>query len=81
MAAREGQRDVLHLRGVQNVLVLRPATTARIRQTTRRRIALLLLETTTKVCVLTNLWHDELVDDTYLAVVDDDLVSGSGRRG
>lgn len=48
MAAREGQRDVLRLRGVQNVLVL---------------------------------WDDELVDDTSLAVVDGDLVGGSGRGG
>jgi len=86
--ARERQPDVLRLRGVQNVLVLRPPPTMSpcqypyqtflphsLPRKQRRR------GRTRSGRGWAYLGHDELVDDPALAVVDCDLVSGDGGGG
>jgi hypothetical protein len=79
MSARERQPDVLRLRGVQNVLVLRPSpirpSPSEARKTTGP-------ESTAKQHVCASyLRHDELVDHPALPVVDSDLVAGDSGAG
>jgi hypothetical protein len=75
MAARERQRDVLRLRGVQNVLVLHAAASTPIRPVKK-------YELKRAPELHTYLGHEELVDDPALPVVDGDLVGRDAcRRG
>jgi hypothetical protein len=77
MAARERQRDVLRLRGVQNVLVLHAAASTPIRPVKKYE-----LTHAHRSCTHTYLGHDELVYDPALPVVDGDLVGrDASRRG